>query len=186
MQDLPPPAGHPEDAPQRDNGMLSRIITAFGKPFSLIYVFIMAILIYEVVLRYVFKLPTLWVHETSTFLSAVAFLIGGLYCVATNKHIRIVIVYDAVNARVRRWLDVFIYGVCAASTLFFSYASWLSAKRAIFTPGGQFRLETSGTAWNPPYPSILKLLMVATLLIMSAQFLILMIRTLRKKDGDDV
>ena len=87
---------------------------------------------------------------------------------------------------VRRWLDVFIYGVCAASTLFFSYASWLSAKRAIFTPGGQFRLENSGTAWNPPYPSILKLLMVATLLIMSAQFLILMIRTLRKKDGHDV
>lgn len=186
MQDLPPAAGHPQDAPEPENGLLARIIVACGKPFSLIYVFIMAILIYEVFLRYVFKLPTLWVHETSTFLSGVAFLIGGLYCVATNKHIRIVILYDAVNARMRRWLDLFIYAVCAASTLFFSYASWLSAKRAIFTPGGDFRLETSGTAWNPPYPSILKLLMVAILLIMSAQFLLLMVRALRKKESGDV
>ncbi|MFV0472757.1 MAG: TRAP transporter small permease subunit [Pikeienuella sp.] len=185
MQETPHVAD-PSGPGDQESGLFSRIVLAFGKPFSMVYVGITAILIYEVFLRYLFEAPTLWVHETSTFLSAVAFLIGGLYCVATNKHIRIVILYDAVNARARRWLDIFIYLVCAASTLFFSYAAWLSTKRAIFTPSGAFRLETSGTAWNPPFPSILKLLMVAVLLAMSAQFLILALRAIRRKGADDV
>ncbi|MBA4491695.1 TRAP transporter small permease subunit [Paracoccus sp. S1E-3] len=182
MEDPLPPVAPAPAPPEHDHGLFARVITAIGRPFSLVYVFIMAILIYEVVLRYVFRLPTLWVHETSTFLSAVAFLVGGVYCVATNRHIRIVLLYDAVGPRIRRWLDVFIYAICAASTLFFSYGAWLSAKRAIFAPSGQFRLETSGTAWNPPYPSLLKLLMVAALLAMSVQFLIFMLRALRRKE----
>ena len=186
MQDTPPAELLPHSAPEPDNGRLSRLIVAFGKPFSIVFIVIALMLIYEVVLRYVFAWPTIWVHETSTFLCAVSFLVGGLYSVATNKHIRIVLVYDAVSARVRRWLDVFIYAICAASTLFFSYGAWLSAKRAIFSPSGALRLETSGTAWNPPYPSILKLLLVLTLLVMSVQFPLLMLRALRGKGQDNV
>lgn len=167
-----------DDAP--DGGLMKRAVTGLGLPFSMIYVLAMGILIYEIIMRYVFHAPTLWVHETTTFLSAVGFIFGGLYCVSLDRHIRIVMVYDAVGPKVRRWLDLFINGACALSAAAFAYAAWKMTEKSIFTPSGSFRLETSGTAWNAPYPALLKLFLFVVLIFISLQFSLLFISKLRR------
>jgi hypothetical protein len=53
------------------------------------------------------------------------------------------------------------------------------AMKAIYRPDGSFSLETSGSAWNPPTPALLKLFLLAVLLTMSVQFLILTINYAR-------
>ncbi len=45
-------------------------------------------------LRYFFNSPTIWAHETTTFLCGIAFVYGGLYCAARDSHIRVVLIYD--------------------------------------------------------------------------------------------
>ena len=139
----------------------------------------MLILIQEVFLRYVLNSPTIWAHEATIFLCAVAFIYGGLYCAARNTHIRVVIIYDLVSPGVRRFLDVIISLVCMISAATFAWASWLMVQRAAFAPDGSFRLETSGSAWNPPTPSLLKIFMLAVMVALAIQFLVLAVNYAR-------
>jgi TRAP-type C4-dicarboxylate transport system permease small subunit len=154
-------------------GWLGKLIDRGGILFAVGITISMLILIQEIVLRYVFGSPTIWAHETTVFLCAVAFVYGGLYCTARDQHIRVVILYDHVSGRARRLLDVAISIVSMVASLFFAWAAWLMVKRAIFRPDGTVHLETSGSAWDPPYPAWLKLFLLATLCVMALQFLIL-------------
>nr|MCS5601333.1 TRAP transporter small permease [Paracoccus sp. (in: a-proteobacteria)] len=54
-------------------------------------------------------------------------------------------------------------------------------KRAAWRPDGSFRLETSGSAWNPPYPGILKILLMIALAVMAVQFVILAVNYARAR-----
>ena len=144
----------------------SSVVFAFGFFIS------MVVLVFEILMRYALNNPTLWAHETTIFICGVGFIFGGFFGVVRNKHIRVVLIYDAVPAWVKKWLDAFIYFVCAISTLFFSYAAWLMVERAFFDPTGKIRLETTGSAWNPPTPALLKLFLLIILILMSIQFLI--------------
>lgn len=164
-----------------ESGRFGSLINKLGSVFAFGFVLSMAILIYEIVLRHVFDAPTLWAHETTTFLCAVGFIFGGLFSASHNKHIRVVIIYDYVGPRVKRCLDIGIYITCAISTAFFSYAAWLLVKRAIFTPGGELRFETSGSAWNPPIPALLKMFLLAVLVVMTVQFIVYAFSHIRNK-----
>ncbi|WP_411958066.1 TRAP transporter small permease subunit [Paracoccus homiensis] len=135
----------------------------------------MAILIQEVVLRYVFAAPTIWAHETTVFLCAIAFIFGGLLCASRDRHIRVVLVYDYLPAGLRRVFDIVISAVCALSSAAFAWAAWLMVQRAAWRPDGSFHLETSGSAWNPAYPGLLKILLMVALGLLAVQFLILAI-----------
>ncbi len=74
---------------------------------------------------------------------------------------------------VRRIFDVAISLVCALASAFFAYAAWLTVERAIFRPDGSFHLETSGSAWNPVYPGVLKVFLMVTMGLLTLQFLVL-------------
>ena len=160
-------------------GKLGWLIDKGGIIFATGIFIAMLILIQEVFLRYVLNSPTIWAHETTIFLCAVAFIYGGLYCAARNTHIRVVILYDLVSPGVRRFLDVVISLVCMISAATFAWASWLMVERAAFAPDGSFRLETSGSAWNPPTPSLLKIFMLAVMVVLAIQFLVLAVNYAR-------
>ncbi|MGR3496062.1 TRAP transporter small permease subunit [Citreimonas sp.] len=180
-QDTSETVHRPPQGPIPQAGRLGRAISAGGVVFAIGIVAAMLILIQEVVLRYFFNAPTTWAHETTIFLSGIAFVYGGLYCVARDSHIRVVLIYDAVSPKVRRRFDVVISIVCALSSAIFAYAAWLMVERAAFTPAGDFRLETSGSAWNPPFPGMTKIFLLAVLTVMAVQFLVLTVNYARRK-----
>jgi TRAP-type C4-dicarboxylate transport system permease small subunit len=168
------------DIPERDvgdpipeAGALGRWIDRGGLLFAIGIVAAAAILMQEVVLRYVFNSPTVWAHETTVFLSGIAFIYGGLYAAARDSHIRVVLIYDQLGGRWRRIFDVVISVVCGLASAFFAWAAWLMVERAAFRPDGSFRLERSGSAWDPVYPGLLKVFMMVVLAVMTVQFAIL-------------
>lgn len=154
-------------------GLLGRIIDKLGVVFALSLIASMLILINEIVMRYVFNAPTSWAHETTIFICGMAFIYGGLYCVARNQHIRVVLIYDVVPPRIRRILDVLISLISALASAFFAWASWLMVQRSAFAPDGTVRLERSGSAWDPVFPGVTKIGLLLVLTVMSVQFLIL-------------
>lgn len=154
-------------------GLLGRLIDRGGWIFAAGIFVAMLILIQEIVLRYVFNDPTTWAHETTVFLCGAAFVYGGLFCAARDEHIRVVLIYDALPAGARRILDVIISIVCSVASGFFAYAAILMVQKAAYRPDGSFRLETSGSAWNPVYPGVLKIFLMIVLFALTAQFLIL-------------
>ena len=166
-------------------GWLGRIIDKGGIVFAIGIVLSMTILIQEVFLRYVLNSPTIWAHETTIFLCAIAFVYGGLYCTARNAHIRVVIIYDRLSPGPRRVFNIVISLICATSAGFFAWASWLMVERAAFRPDGSFRLQTSGSAWDPPTPAVLKIFMLAVLVVMTVQFVILAVNYARRRPDAD-
>lgn len=172
------------DIDRASNG-LDRAIVWLGQKLSLLFVIVAVISCYEIVRRYLFDDPTTWVHETATFLGGALFILGGLYAFATDRHVRVVLIYDAVSNRARTVLRLVHHLFGLAFCAMMVYASWTMAHKAVFTPGGTFRLETSGSAWNPPFPAYLKVLILVALIVLSFQFLLHLIRDLRRLRGRD-
>ncbi len=125
--------------------------------------FIVAIIFYEVVMRYLFLRPTLWVNEMSLWLAGMVYLVGGIYVMQQRGHIRIFMLYDVVPRWVQRLFDV-ISTLCIC--LFSAAIVWGGAQEAW---DKLLRWETFGTAWDPPIPATMKPLVLLTVVLISVQ-----------------
>ena len=161
------------------SGRFGRAVDALGTVFALLFVVVTAIILFEIFMRYVFRAPTTWVHETTSFLTAIGFIFGGLYALAKDKHIRVVLIYDKVRGAARRALDVAISVIGLITVGFFAYAAWTTAQKAWFAPGGAFRLETTGSLFNAPYPALVKGFLLVVVLAMAVQFVVLIVNYAR-------
>lgn len=161
----------PQSLPEA--GLLGRIVDKMGYVFAAGIVIAALVLLLEVFLRYVFNSPTRWAHETTTFLCGISFIFGGLYCASRNSHIRVVLIYDALSPYWRRVMDVLISIVSCIAALAFTYAAVQMVGNATFAPDGAFRLERSGSAWNPPTPAMVKIFLLVILILLAAQYLVL-------------
>lgn len=122
---------------------------------------------YEVFTRYVLDAPTTWVHETSTFLIAVVFLIGGARAMARNQHVKINLLQYLLPVRHRKKLHIvnsFLLVIICAALVYVSFLTVWDATHA--RPGLPYYFERSGTFWNPPFPAYTKIaLFVACVLL---------------------
>ena len=115
---------------------------------------------YEVVSCGAFGQGTLWSNETTVYLSAVAYLVGGGYALAHRRHVRIDLIYERLSPRARASLDLFTF------IFFLVYAGaliWVGT-----TMGGtSFQQgEGTGTPWNPPIWPVKLAIPVAALLLL--------------------
>lgn len=164
-------------------GLMGRMVDKAGYIFAAGIVISAAILLSEVFLRYVFNSPTIWAHETTVFLCGVAFIFGGLYCTSRNSHIRVVLIYDILSPGLRRAFDVAISISCAIASAFFAYAAWHMVTRAVWAPSGEIRLETTGSAWSPPTPALVKIFIFVIMVLLVVQFLIFAVNYARRAKG---
>ena len=67
--------------------------------------FMVAILCYEVLLRYAFDAPTIWAHETTKQLFGMYAVLLGAYCLRYGHHVRIDLVYGAMPRRGKAIFD---------------------------------------------------------------------------------
>ncbi|MEL7291550.1 MAG: TRAP transporter small permease subunit [Pseudomonadota bacterium] len=162
------------------NNILDKAITKVSEILSLLFAFTVIISFYEVVSRYVFDAPTIWVHETASFIGGSLFVIGGAYALATDKHVRVVLIYDSVSQRTKHYLNIFhhLAGLLFSGLLI--YAAWQMVNSSWFAPWGELKLETSGTAWDPAFPALLKGLILLTVSVMFIQFVLHLISEVKQ------
>lgn len=165
---------------EKPNNRLDKAIAKISELASLLFVFTVIISFYEVVSRYVFDSPTIWVHETASFIGGSLFVIGGAYALATDKHVRVVLVYDSVSQKTKHYLNIFHHLAGLLFSGLLTYAAWQMVNNSWFAPWGDLRLETSGTAWNPSFPALLKGLILFTVCVLFIQFLLHLIREIQE------
>ncbi|WP_394209432.1 TRAP transporter small permease subunit [Enterovibrio calviensis] len=170
-------ASHHEDEPRN---FLDRAIIRVGDALSLLFIVTALISFYEVVMRYAFNAPTTWVHETASFIGGSLFIIGGIYAFAANKHVRVVLIYDAVSPRKRQYLNIVHHIIGLAFAGMLTYSAYLTANESWFAPWGDLRLETSGSVLNAPYPALLKGLIFVVLCILVIQFTLHLIQEITR------
>jgi len=140
--------------------LFDRIVTSVSRIAMFLILVGVLITFYEVVMRYLFSSPTLWVNELTLWLGSVVYLAAGVYTMQRRAHIRITAVYDVVPPGVRLafdYLAVFALVVYAVLMLIGGYdVAW----EALST------WERFGTVFNPPIPATVKpLVLIVTAVV---------------------
>jgi len=155
----PPPAR--DSLADRYCDLVDRVNSWVGRFWALAIFAVTLAVLYEVISRGAFGQATLWSNETTIYLSAVAYLIGGGYALAHRRHVRIDLIYERLSPKARASLDVFtfIFFVVYAGALIWVGATmgWTSFQQG----------EGTGTPWNPPiWPVKLAIPVAAVLLLL--------------------
>lgn len=144
-------------------GPVDLMTWAFSRVAMWAPAFVVAIIFYEVTMRYIFAKPTLWVNEMSLWVAGGIYLTAGLYSLQQRSHIRITILYDIAPRWLRKTFDILAL-ICV---LVFAFAVvWGGFGEAY---AKLMRWETFGTAWDPPIPATIKPLILITLVILAIQ-----------------
>ena len=122
---------------------IDKINCWIGKMVSIFVLLIMSITLLEVVLRYGFNRPTMWVHETSQQIFAIAFLLGSAYTLQKGGHVRVDILYRRLSTRGRAILEI------VTSIFYFLFNGVLLWKGGEMAYESVMMLEKTQTPWEP-------------------------------------
>ncbi|TDL91311.1 TRAP transporter small permease subunit [Meridianimarinicoccus aquatilis] len=145
------------------DGFFDIVSVVLGRLAMLMTAFIVLVMFYEVVSRYVFSRPTLWANELSLWIAAFVFLLAGLYAMQQRSHIRIYIIYDMMPRWAQRAADSISVLLIVAFTFALIWGGYTDAENRFL------RMETFGTAWDPPIPGIVKPALLIIILLVCIQ-----------------
>jgi len=144
-------------------GPIDLISWGFSRVAMFLPAVIVAIMSFEVFMRYVIGRPTLWVNEMSLWLGGMIYLFAGLYAMQQRSHIRIFLLYDAAPRWLRHVFDILSTACLITFCLAVIWGGYGEAYAKLM------RWERFGTAWNPPIPATMKPLILLTLLMVTLQ-----------------
>jgi TRAP-type mannitol/chloroaromatic compound transport system permease small subunit len=139
---------------------IDRLNSWVGRFFALSIFVVTGAVLYEVVARTTFGQATLWASETTIYVSAVAYLIGGGYALAHRRHVRIDVLYELLSPRARARLDLFTF------VFFFVYVGALMWVGTTMAWTSFLQDEGTGTPWNPPIWPVKFAIPIAGLLLL--------------------
>ena len=104
-----------------------KIIKYSGYLASSLFIAIGFIVSYEVIMRYLFNSPTIWVNEVSRFLQIWATYLALTYSFHKKDFIRITVIYDRLNETGKKILDFISFIFIIIFSCFVVYYGWLIA-----------------------------------------------------------
>ena len=104
-----------------------KIVKYSGYLASALFIAIGFIVSYEVIMRYLFNSPTIWVNEVSRFLQIWATYLALTYSFHKQDFIRITVVYDRLNETGKKILDFISFIFIIIFSCFVVYYGWLIA-----------------------------------------------------------
>ena len=115
------------------------------------------VITFEVVMRYVFNMPTNWGHETMILLFAVFYCAAAGYAHYYRAHVRVDVFYSTRSERTKAYLDLINAVFFFLFTIVFIYTSWKfywssqTMQAGTKVLGIEIPGEMSFTDWQPPY-----------------------------------
>ena len=152
------------------SGVVDMVTWSFSRIAMWAPTFIVLIILYEVVFRYIVGSSVSWVNETSLWVAGGVYLTAGLYAMQQRSHIRIFILYDMAPRWLRRVFDV-LSVLCV--WIFAFFVVWGGFNEAW---SKLLRWERFGSFWNPPIPATLKPLILLLMAVLAVQALSNLIR----------
>ncbi len=149
-----------------------------GEAVSILILLIVAITVFEVVMRYAFNSPTIWVHETSTFLFSYAFLLGGAYTLKLGRHVSVDVVTRKFSPETKRVLELIM------ALFFFTFMALFVWKTAEWAWDSILEKERAHSVWEPYiFPVIIAVPVSAILMLL--QGVVRFIRVLKRETGQE-
>ncbi len=93
-----------------------------GKGVSYLVIFLTAVILYEIFARYLFKSPTIWVHEVAQMIYGAYVLLLGAYAMKQGVHVNVDVLYGKFSPRTRATINLFTW------LLFFFFCGLIMVK----------------------------------------------------------
>ncbi|MCB1340719.1 MAG: TRAP transporter small permease [Pseudooceanicola sp.] len=161
----------------RPTGPMDVVSLVCGRLAMIGVVFIVLVMFYEVVARYVFEKPTLWANELSLWIAGFVLLLAGLYAMQQRTHIRIYIIYDMMPRWMQKTADVISLALIWVFAICLIWGGYNEARDKFL------RMETFGTAWDSPLPATIKPAILIIILLVAIQALSNLIADWNKDPG---
>ena len=113
-----------------------------GKTISWLVIPMLAALMYEVFMRYLFHSPTIWAMDIAVIAYGIHFMIASPYCLQQEQHIRCDFLYNMWSVRKRAMVDMVNYIIFFFPVNFlflwigwgYAHRSWMIMERSIVSP----------------------------------------------------
>ena len=148
---------------EEPSGFFDVVSLVLGRLTMIAIVLIVLVMFYEVISRYVFSRPTLWANELSWWIAAFVYLFAGLYAMQQRSHIRIFVIYDIMPRWMQKTADCISVFLICAFVFALIWGGYNDAMRRML------RMETLGTAWDPPIPGTVKPALLIIILLVAIQ-----------------
>ncbi len=139
---------------------IDQISEKSGKAVSFLILFLVGVIIYEVVARYLFKSPTNWAHEISQMIYGAYVILLGAYVLNRGGHVNVDLLYGRFQPRTRAIIDLFTW------LLFFYFCGLLLWKGGEMAWDSFVFRETDSTSFAPPLYPIKMMIPLGALLIL--------------------
>lgn len=138
---------------------ISRANEQIGRIIATILLVMVAVVVFEVMMRYALRSPTQWASELVGYIFAGYVFLGAGYTLLHREHVNMDVFYAKLPPRAQAGLDVltaaFAFIYCGVLLMVGWDAAW----------GALLSGRTTGTDWNPPLFPALVMLPIGTALL---------------------
>jgi TRAP-type mannitol/chloroaromatic compound transport system permease small subunit len=117
---------------------------------------------FEVVMRYLFNMPTIWVHEGSYLLFGMMYVIAGAHGLLHGAHVRVDVIYTKLSLRAQAGLDI------VTALFFFVFIVVMGATSWRFLSDSYAQGERSVETWQIHYWPVKAMMVLGAALILLA------------------
>jgi TRAP-type mannitol/chloroaromatic compound transport system permease small subunit len=114
---------------------------------------------YEVISRYLFDAPTIWVHQASYLLFGMQYLLAGGFALLHGDHVRVDVVYIKLNKRGQVGMDIF------TSLFMFIFALALIGTSWRFFSDSLSMLEVTDETWRIQYYPVKAMMVLGSVIL---------------------
>lgn len=86
---------------------IDKMIRVIGASISWIWLLLVAIIITNVTMRYLFGQGRVEFEEIQWHLYSIGFLLGLSYCMESDDHVRVDVLYERFSLRTKAWVELF-------------------------------------------------------------------------------
>ena len=117
---------------------------------------------YEVVSRYIFDAPTIWVHQASYLMFGMQYLLAGAFALLHGDHVRVDVVYIKLPKRGQVGVDIF------TSVFFFIFCIALAGTSWRFFTDSLNMLEVTDETWRIQFYPVKAMMVLGAILLLLA------------------
>ena len=142
--------------------MIDKVSVASGYLCAFWTVNAVAAYFYEVIMRYIFNMPTIWVHEACFLLFGMQYLISGAFTLKEEGHVRVDVLYVKLPLRGQIGMDIF------TSVFFFVFVLALLGTSSVFFEQSFQMGETTVETWGVQYWPVKGMMVLGGILLLLA------------------
>jgi len=114
---------------------------------------------YEVISRYLFDAPTIWVHQASYLLFGMQYLLAGGFALLHGDHVRVDVIYIKLPKRAQAGMDIF------TSLFFFIFALALFGTSWRFFSDSISMLEVTDETWRIQFYPVKAMMVLGSVIL---------------------